>query len=229
MTRSLSSDSLSDSSSQIHLDRSKSVNATNINANQRRGQLKRKFSEISSPDLPPEKIRRTKSSTIRDEKGRTTTTRGRGRGRVRGRGKKKDRQESSTNDYSESSSAAECSASDIDNQRDDRSFIDKLFQGLLVSSITCSGCKKISKKEEPFMDLSLTIESESSVMESLVRFVTPEKYHLVSSHLISSYLISSYLISSHLISSHLISSSTISSYRHSHLLSLKERFTLHFI
>lgn len=44
-----------------------------------------------------------------------------------------------------------------------KTLIMQIFQGLFISEMTCGKCKKVSRKEEPFLDLSLSIPQPQEV------------------------------------------------------------------
>jgi ubiquitin C-terminal hydrolase len=64
--------------------------------------------------------------------------------------------------------------------RKGKTMIMQLFQGTFMNQITCDICKKTSKKQEEFLDLSLSIPETNllftppSLEQSLLQFIAPE-------------------------------------------------------
>ena len=55
-----------------------------------------------------------------------------------------------------------------------RTWVDELFQGRLVNETRCLRCETVTSREEPFYDLSLEIEQNSSVTACLRNFSSTE-------------------------------------------------------
>jgi len=53
-------------------------------------------------------------------------------------------------------------------------WVHDLFEGVLVSETKCLGCNMISQREEPFLDLSVDLDANSSVTSCLRKFCEPE-------------------------------------------------------
>jgi len=54
-------------------------------------------------------------------------------------------------------------------------FVQKIFQGCIVSNIRCLSCDNQRSRTEPFFDLSLTIEKDKGLMWSFSQFVASER------------------------------------------------------
>ena len=74
-----------------------------------------------------------------------------------------------TNDESSSSSSTSSSSGAADTH------VGLLFQGDLESTLQCLRCKYVSRRREPFLDLSLTIEKDKALADSLNAFMAEER------------------------------------------------------
>jgi ubiquitin C-terminal hydrolase len=65
--------------------------------------------------------------------------------------------------------------------RKGRTMIMQLFQGHFMNQITCDSCKRLSKKEEAFLDLSLSIPETNlafvppTLAQCILQFIAAEK------------------------------------------------------
>jgi len=55
-----------------------------------------------------------------------------------------------------------------------KTFVDELFRGTLVTETKCLWCENVSRREEPFYDLSLEIEQNCSLSSCLKQFSSTE-------------------------------------------------------
>ena len=67
------------------------------------------------------------------------------------------------------------SGRDLDEATKQTSFIFRVFGGTLMNSVTCSVCHTVSKKEDPFLNLSLDVRQASSLRVALEHFTRPER------------------------------------------------------
>lgn len=79
------------------------------------------------------------------------------------------------NDIAETlSSANKAHGEDVGSDAAPQTWVDELFRGKLVTETKCLWCENVTKREEPFYDLSLEIEKNCSLTACLQRFSSAE-------------------------------------------------------
>jgi ubiquitin C-terminal hydrolase len=62
----------------------------------------------------------------------------------------------------------------VDTFFDENNLIQKIFGGILVSTVTCKSCKRESKKFDKFIDISLEISNSENILNCFEHFCKPE-------------------------------------------------------
>jgi ubiquitin C-terminal hydrolase len=64
---------------------------------------------------------------------------------------------------------------EADNNAESPTFVQDIFEGVLVNTTTCLRCEQAHDREEKFLDLSLDIADHSSLTDALRQFSSSER------------------------------------------------------